>query len=387
MKKYLTVLAAFVVMLCIGSVYAWSIVAAELMANYGFSGAQSQTVFGTLIAVFPVTMIFVGRLAVRWQPRFLGVVSGILFFGGYFLAGVSGGSFWLTWLGVGVLGGVATGFGYWVALTIPVQWFPEKKGLITGIAAAGFGLGAVFMSEWAAMVLSSGRTVLQLLSLVGGVYGLLIILLSLFIKPHAKIVRGDQLPVRQFLRSGYFLRFFVGIFLGTFAGLLIIGSLKLIGEEGGISSATLVHSVALFAVANFFGRLTWGALSDHWSASLNVFMALLLQGLAIAALNVVGLTDGIYLLLSGLIGFGFGSNFVLFAKASATVFGVQNLGLVYPYVFLGYAIAGIAGPFSGGYLFDLSGNFSTAIYLAALMSLAGSLLFLISYIRKKRRFQ
>ena len=283
MKRYLTVLAAFVVMLCIGSVYAWSIVAAELMTGYGFSGAQSQTIFGTLIAVFPVAMIFVGRLTERWSPRFLGVVSGVLFFSAYFLAGASGGNFWLTWLGVGVLGGMATGFGYWVALTIPVQWFPEKKGLITGIAAAGFGLGAVFMSEWAALVLDSGRNVLQLLSLVGVVYGALIVLFSLLIRPQAKIVRGDKLSVRQFLRSGYFLRFFSGIFLGTFAGLLIIGSLKLIGEEGGISSATLVHSVALFAVANFLGRLTWRALTDHWSASLNVFMALLLQGVAIAA--------------------------------------------------------------------------------------------------------
>jgi len=197
-------------------------------------------------------------------------------------------------------------------------------------------------------VLDSGRNVLQLLSLVGVVYGALIVLFSLLIRPQAKIVRGDKLSVRQFLRSGYFLRFFTGIFLGTFAGLLIIGSLKLIGEEGGISSATLVHSVALFAVANFLGRLTWGALSDHWSASLNVFI-------------VAG------------------------CGHCATVFGVANLGLVYPYVFLGYAIAGIAGPFSGGYLYDLSGNFSAAIYLAALMSLAGSLLFLISYIRKKRR--
>lgn len=138
------------------------------------------------------------------------------------------------------------------------------------------------MSEWAALVLDSGRNVLQLLSLVGVVYGALIVLFSLLIRPQAKIVRGDNISVRQFLRSGYFLRFFTGIFLGTFAGLLIIGSLKLIGEEGGISSATLVHSVALFAVANFLGRLTWGALSDHWSASLNVFMALLLQGVAIA---------------------------------------------------------------------------------------------------------
>jgi len=62
MKKYLSIVASFGIMLCIGSVYAWSIIASELIKNYGFSGTQSQVVFGTLIAIFPVTMIFVGRL-------------------------------------------------------------------------------------------------------------------------------------------------------------------------------------------------------------------------------------------------------------------------------------------------------------------------------------
>ena len=92
----------------------------------------------------------------------------------------------------------------------------------------------------------------------------------------------------------------------------------------------------------------------------------------------------ILFVLSFFIGFGFGGNFVLFAKETAQLFGVQNLGVIYPYVFLGYAIAGIAGPFSGGWLFDLSGTYSWAIYLASLLSLAGSLLFLLQFFKERR---
>ena len=82
------------------------------------------------------------------------------------------------------------------------------------------------------------------------------------------------------------------------------------------------------------------------------------------------------MVISFLIGFSFGGNFVLFAKETAQVFGVRNLGIIYPYVFLGYAIAGIAGPISGGLLFDFSGTFFYAISLASAMSLIGSLVFL-----------
>ena len=92
-------------MLCIGSVYAWSIFAAELTRDYAFSASQAQLIFGLLIAIFPVTMIFVGQLGKRIKARYIGHIAGLLFAGGYLIAGASGGSFPIVLAGIGVLGG------------------------------------------------------------------------------------------------------------------------------------------------------------------------------------------------------------------------------------------------------------------------------------------
>lgn len=386
LNKYISVFASFIIMLCIGSVYAWSIIAAELIEKFGFSTSQSQIIFGSLIAIFPTTMIFVGQLSKHLKYRHLGYISGVLFLAGYLLAGYSQGNFLLVLLGVGVLAGVATGFGYWVSLTSSVQGFPEKKGLITGIAAAGFGLGAVFMSTIAETLLAGGKNVFQLLAFVGLSYGVLIFLLSNLLHQTKNTQQNKVAPVKVsgFLKTQIYRLLFIGIFLGTFAGLLIIGSLKIIGNQGNISTHYLVLGVSFFAVANFLGRLTWGILSDYIGASLSLFIALLFQSGAILMLNFLNLTESSYLLLSFAIGFGFGGNFVLFAKETAQVFGAGNLGIVYPYVFLGYAIAGLVGPFAGGILLDLTGSYTSAIYLAGATSFLGSVLFLFQ-LRKERK--
>lgn len=386
MRKYLTVLASFVIMTCIGSVYAWSIIASELIDKHGLAAYQTQVIFGTLIAVFPLTMIVTGKLAVRVKPRYFGYLSGLFFFAGYMLAGCCQGSFVVMLAGIGILGGIATGFGYWVALTSPVLWFPEKRGLITGIASAGFGLGAVFMSEVSEILLNHGYDVYDLLKITGSVYALTIIIFSTIIY---------QVPVKEeesepgaetlnFTATPIFKKLFAGIFLGTFAGLLIIGSLGIIGAEYLIPNHYIILGVALFAIANFSGRLVWGFLSDYTGASLSIFLALLFQAVSIYLLDIINLTELSYLTVSSLIGFGFGGNFVLFAKETSQVFGVRKLGTVYPYVFIGYAVAGIAGPLSGGLLYDYSGSFFYAIILASFMSLLGSLLFLNNFIRHRK---
>ncbi len=387
MKKYLTVIASFIIMLSIGSVYAWSIIASELVNNYGFSASQSQIIFGLIIAVFPVTMIFVGQLAKKMKHRYFGYIAGALFFAGYYLAAISQGDFLMILLGVGVLGGIATGFGYWVALTSPVQWFPERKGLITGIAAAGFGLGALFMSEISVVILNKGYNVLQLLQFFGIAYGLIIFTFSIFLhQVDGQADSNDQpVKVRHFIRSKIFMILFIGIFLGTFAGLMIIGSLRMIGGQFDIDNNILVLGAAVFAIANFIGRLSWGFVSDHLGANFSIFLALLFQSFSILLLNILNLADFSYLILASLVGFGFGGNFVLFAKETAQVYGVKNLGMVYPYVFVGYAIAGIAGPFCGGLLFDAFGSYYYSIGLASFVSLLGSLLFLFQLITYKNR--
>lgn len=386
MKKFLTVFAAFIIMLCLGSVYAWSLIASELMSVYDFSATQSQIIFGTIIAIFPTTMIFVSQLARKIHTRYLGYISGFLFLSGYILAGNANGNFMLTYLGLGIIAGIATGFGYWISLTIPVQWFPEKKGLITGVAAAGFGLGAVFMSAISEKILLSGKDVLELIQFIGISYGITVILFSNFIIPKNPIshTAAIHVKIREVIANKIFVKLFAGIFLGTFAGLLIIGSLKIIGEQSNINNHILILGVSLFAASNFLGRLTWGFLSDYIGASFSIFLALLIQSIAIFSLNIFELSDAIYMILSFLIGFGFGGNFVLFAKETAQIFGVEQLGLIYPYVLLGYAIAGIAGPAIGGILFDFSDSFFYAILLASFMSLLGSLLFLKQFVVLRR---
>jgi MFS transporter, OFA family, oxalate/formate antiporter len=388
MKKYTTVFASFVIMLCTGSVYAWSIIASELMCCYGFTAFQSQMIFAAIIAVFPVTMIFVGRIANHVKYRTLGYISGIFFFAGYFIAGQSQGNFSVILLGIGVLAGIATGFGYWLGLTAPVQWFPHKKGLITGISAAGFGLGAIFMTAITERILGSGNDIMQVLKFIGLTYGALIFLLATLVH-HAPEPEHDEKAERmqssELIHTPIFRKLFIGIFLGTFAGLMIIGSLKIIGDQNGISTQHLVFSISLYAIANFLGRLVWGYCSDHIGASISIFLALILQSIALILLNIIPLNSASFLILVFFIGFGFGGNFVLFAKETAELFGVKNLGLIYPFVFLGYAIAGIAGPMSGGHLFDMTGSYFYAIILASVMSLAGALVFLREYIQSHKK--
>jgi MFS transporter, OFA family, oxalate/formate antiporter len=385
MKKYLTTFSSFIIMLCLGGVYAWSITAAELIEKYGFSTTQTQLIFGTVIAVFPVTMIFAGRLAGKVKARILAYISAILFLAGYLLAGFSGGNFYIIFFGVGILAGIGTGFGYLVSITVPVTWFPEKKGLITGIAAAGFGLGAILMSTVAEMVLQSGRDIFTLFVVIGVSYGLLIFLFSNFIFQPVLLVTAKKFIKPGFLSSKAFRKLFIGIFLGTFSGLLIIGNLKILGGQSNLTEHMLIMGVSFFAVSNFMGRLFWGFISDYTGAGINIFFALTLQALGILLFGYLNLNDYLYLLLSVMIGFGFGGNFVLFAKETANMYGIMNLATIYPYVFTGYAIAGIAGPLSGGMLFDYFGNYIYAVLLAAVISFSGGLLFLSHHFQSKKK--
>lgn len=375
-------------MLCIGGVYSWSVIASELADSYGFTSSQSQLIFGMVIAVFPTTMIFVGQLSKLIRTKYFGYISGILFLSGYYLASLSKGDFFLILLGIGILAGVGTGFGYWTSLTSSVNWFPKKKGLITGVAAAGFGLGAVFMSNFSEKLLLKGYDVLSLLRVIGVSYGVIILFFSGLIFKTNLYNEIIEKPIKliSFITQSTFIKLFFGIFQGTFSGLLIIGSLAVIGDGYQMSNHTLVLGVSLFAVANFLGRLIWGFVSDYIGANLSIFLALLFQSISILLLNMIELTESYYLLIVSLIGFGFGGNFVLFAKETAQEFGVKNIGVIYPYVFLGYAIAGILGPLSGGVLYDITGSFHYPIILASVISLSGSLMFLYRYFNNKKLY-
>lgn len=376
MKRYLTLISSCLIMLTLGSMFAWSVIARELTQDYGFSLSRTQFVFGLFFTIFPLTMLLAGWIERRTGPRLLVIISALLFTGGYLLSSFSGGDYLLILTGMGVMTGAGTGFGYLAALTVPARWFPERKGFITGIVVGGFGLAAVFFSLFAENMLESGRSVLETLRIIGVSYGSLVALMALFIfNPEGYGDDRSKIDFR-FLKTRPYLRLVAGFFTGTFAGLLIIGSLTTIGARFEIENHTLVLGVSLFAIANSIGRISWGYLSDLAGANVSVLFALTFQAIAIFFIGHISLTTFSYLLLASLTGFGFGSNFVLFARETAHIFGLKNFGSIYPYIFLGYSLAGILGPVTGGLLYDIFKNFSLPTAIAGGVSLAGALLFL-----------
>jgi OFA family oxalate/formate antiporter-like MFS transporter len=385
-KRILNIVASFVIMLCIGGVYAWSVLATELITAYQFSVSQSQLVFGMLIATFPLTMIIVNKLQKVIRLRSMGYICGVLFFLGYYLASISQGRLLAVIVGIGLVVGISTGFGYWLSISLSVCSFPKKRGLVTGIVTAGFGMGALVMTEVSELLLARAYSVLEVFGVFGIAYGLIIIISSAFITnlPNTDNSCRNQSKLQGFLKSPMFLKLALGILLGTLSGLFVIGNLKMIGSQQGINLRFLNHAVSIFAISNFMGRMFWGSVSDYAGANISIFFALLIQGLATMALSFSSIGQYGFIIVTSVIGIAFGANFVLFAKETSHVFGVANVGLVYPYVFLGYAAAGIASPVIGGMMVDISGSFLASTAIAGSLSIVGSIMYLRNYYNERK---
>jgi OFA family oxalate/formate antiporter-like MFS transporter len=137
------VLGAVLIQLSLGAIYAWSVFTPGLVDS-GWSKTQTQVVFAAGLATFAVVMIFAGRNLVRFGPRALSIAGGATLGIGYMIASLGGGTtFWLVLVGVGFIGGAGIGLAYVVPIAVGMRWFPDHKGMITGLAVAGFGFGAL----------------------------------------------------------------------------------------------------------------------------------------------------------------------------------------------------------------------------------------------------
>ena len=370
MSRKIHVVLSFLIMLCLGSIYSWSIFVPELINDYGLKASQTQLVFGTVIGVFTITMIFAAKLMKKFGPRLVATLSGLLFGLGYLIAFFSNGSFFTLWVGIGLFGGIGTGLGYLVSISLPVKWFPEKKGLVTGIASAGFGAGAIVLSFLVELFLQWNIDVLTIFLITGISYGTIITLSARRLaEPEISAEQEHHKKKINFLNDARFYQLFIGIFGGTFTGLLIIGNLKPIGMADNIDEFILVLGIVLFSVANFTGRLVWGWLSDYVNNLILIPLALLFMGISAILLGYLELSGNTYLILALTTGFSFGANFVLFAKETIHFFSLTHYSRIYPYVLLGYGIAGVFGPTFGGWFYDMTGSYVNSLLFSFILCL------------------
>ena len=365
MKNRWVVLAAgILIQTVLGGIYAWSTFVPYLNKSYGLDKGQCGFIFGLVIAIFSLAMILAGRVLAKKGPRFTAAIGSVLFMAGYFLASVSKGSYPLLLLSLGVGAGAGIGFGYVCPLSVGMKWFPEKKGLVTGVAVAGFGGGAILLSSIAGHFLQNGMDVLEFFRWFGLFSGALLLAASMLLRDPEEASGTVKVTNRDYsaVFTMPFIVLTIGMFAGTFGGLLIIGNLSPLVISAGLSKQDAILAISLFAIGNAIGRVSWGYAFDYLGFR---SIPLSLAAFAVTALLLLfPQPSWIVLTIVTFIGFGFGANFVLYASMITRHFGIEAFPNLYPICFLSYGLAGIIGPGIGGRLADYNKSYDTALIIS-----------------------
>lgn len=376
-NRWIVLLSALVTQTILGGIYAWSTLTNYLTESYGISNAESGFIFGLSIAVFTVVMVFSGRLLSKKGPKLPALIASVLYLVGYLIASVAHGSYPLLLLGIGFIAGSGIGFGYVVPLSVGIQWFPNHKGLVTGLSVGGFGGGAIILSSIIEAAILSGISLDRYFLIYGLVTGSLLFICSLLFTVPNQINTPINVAKSKVLKRYKILWLSIaGMFCGTFAGLLLVGNLAPFARMQGLSELHAVFAVMLFSFGNLSGRIIWGYLFDRKGSRL-IPQSLLLFALFFSLLAVAG--SELVLLVSILaLGFLFGSQFVLYAGLLSRTYCAAEFSKYYPLVFLSYGFAGIIAPGIGGWIVDAFGSYNAALYLCILLTLVGALILLVS---------
>jgi len=386
----MVVVGAILIQLCLGAIYAWSVFTKKLTASdgaYAFTAAETAWVFSAGLATFAFVMLFAGRWQAKIGPRTVAMVGGAILGIGYVLGGFLGSTFWAQLLCIGIVGGAGIGLAYVVPIAVGVKWFPDKKGLITGLAVAGFGFGATIWvklaGSWFGGLLNTtslfGLPGVQSVFLIYGIVFFVLVMLGSIVmvdppagwKPAGYIEASGgatgRMPVqdivaKQMVTTPQYWTLLLMFTGSALAGLMVIYCIRLFGidslQASGVASdaasAGVIAGTAMawYAILNGLGRIVWGAVSDKIGRRLALVLMCGLQAVMMLSFYRVGGTAMGLIVGACIIGFNFGGNFALFPAMTADLFGNKNVGSNYPWVFLAYGVAGILGPQVAGMFKD-----------------------------------
>jgi len=372
MKKSMILISGVLMQIVLGSIYAWSVIGNALGSEYNLFSWQTQLIYGTGIGVFAFGTIITGRMLSIWGPRRLSLISGGLFITAFGTAALSGGSFLLLWLGLGVLLGMAIAFGYVIPLSTAVAWFPHKKGLVTGLAVMGFGGGAIISAQVFNFFLQQGAPVLSILLPFGLAGGSVMALGSLFQCFPETMTLGRKKGTNEnasFYRHGLFWYLAISMFLATLGGLIVIGKVTSLAEYYGYSNLAAL-ALTFLTLGNAGGRLLWGFLMDKWGNK-SLLISFVVMTLGFLLLVVGDLHPLLFMTGITLSGLQFGASLVLFAAFTGKNFADGGMAQVYPFIFSFYGLAAIIGPPVGGLVFDLLGSYKVLLLAMSLVPILG----------------
>lgn len=391
-NRWIVVIGAVLIQLALGTIYSWGVLTPYFTSylrlnNPALAYSDTQYIFAVGLFAFAVTMIFSGKLQQKYGPMLIGLVGAVLMSLGVILTVFMKG-FVGAFFSYGILFGVGIGFGYVCPIACAAKWFPDKKGLINGIAVAGFGAGAFIFNliikafinplklqpDYVDLVTSKsyftqpevlGRVPYVFL-LLGFIYLVMTLGGSLLLQnppegylpegytpPIAKTIDGAVVKTEftraETIKKPQFWMLWGMFILTAAAGLFTIGNYKVFGQQPDNLTTladkdgflTLMGSIA--ALFNGLGRVAWGYLADKIGYKKTMYAMFGTQAILMILLPFVGGSAALFFIVVNLIYFCFGGNFSLYPTATADTFGVKNLGPNYGIVFTAYGIAGVSG--------------------------------------------
>ena len=395
-KKAIAVIVSSVgINLILGLNYTWSIIGNELMLKYNWTGTEAALPYTTGILVLAIFMVFGGRLGDVFGPRLSVIIGGTLLGGGLFLSSFMTTSFAIM-ITYGLMAGAGTGFCAGSTTATAIKWFPiSKKGMVSGICMAGAAFAAVYISPIVHSLLLSYDIESTFRFLGIGAF-ILIMIFAIFIhKPEDsnKIQEENELSKpqpaaiakeygwKEMIKTSTYYKLWFTFILGASAGLMIIGSIANIAvKQADWENGFLL--VILLAVFNGIGRFTAGTVSDKIGFRNTLRIVLILQAVNMALFSFYN-TTVLLGIGSAVAGLCYGGIVSLYPAATASAFGVKNLGTNYALVNTAYGVGGILGPVMIGAILDATGSYHFA-YLgsAALLILA---LFITVSMKKRKK--
>lgn len=385
-NRWLIALSAVGIHISIGSVYAWSNFTTPLIEQFGWSSSQVQLTFSLAILFLGLSAAFMGHFVEKHGPKKAGLVAAIFFgvgIGGSGFA-VNLGSLPLLYVFYGVLGGIGLGVGYIAPVSTLIKWFPDRRGLATGLAIMGFGFAAAIASPVMNYLIGTVG-IAQTFFILGASYFTVMALSSLYLeKPPAdwapkgfnaatgtgkKKVATDlaQLTANEAIKTKRFYYLWFMLFINVTCGIAILSAAKPLAVESiGLSTEEAAMLVGALGIFNGLGRIGWASVSDYIGRTNTYTTFFVLQiGLFFMLPHT---TEALaFQVMLAIVYTCYGGGFASIPAYIGDLFGTKQLGAIHGYILTAWAAAGLAGPLFAAWIKDTTGSYANSLNFFAFL--------------------
>ena len=383
MNRWLVVVGGVLMNLALGVIYAWSVFVAPFDADFGWSRTQVSVVFTIAILSVGSWFVVAGFLQDRYGPRRVAAAGGILYALGFVLASQTESLIWL-YITFGAIAGAGNGFGYAIPIPVVSKWFPDRRGLAIGLVVGGYGAGSGVYGPVAREYLIPAYGWQGTMQISGAIFLVMTLAAAWLLRnppegykppsaapapaagsaPAPAAAVGRDYATGEMVRTPTFYLLWIAYCLGSAAGLMVISQLVPVGEAAGLGAAAGL-GLTIGAIGNTGGRVLSGWMSDTFGRLNTLRIMVLLSAVALPVFYLFAGQVVLFYLLLAVIYYCYGTLLSVFASTCADFYGTRHMGVNYGLLFSAWGVAGIVGPVIAGRVFDTTGEYQLAFYIAA----------------------